>query len=232
MSEHGWKLTFPEGTFKTYSGKTQSVKSLEIAPGQVLHARFPQMRDLQDYVETFHQGISRASECGVYFNGRRLSRDEIMEQTRFIPHTRIPPSLKNLPLQKVMEFWNGFQASEVERTRSVEVFSKLLLERWLEYRWDDVPARVQILSLLAFISGTNQFVTLILPDTRMPESELNSLYQGVRNLAEQKKMCVILMSRSPELEKLCPNISYNGIVRKQRQDKDYERDDEEMEDLD
>ncbi|NDD91199.1 hypothetical protein EBZ37_03850 [bacterium] len=226
MTFTGWKFLFPHGTMSSFNGSRSDLNELFIKNGEIVHSRIPQFHLLEQYVRAFHEGHARSPQFGVFYGSERLTDDSVREQTRFIPFARLPSGMKDLPLKNIISFWSQFQESPMETLLSEQAFNKQLLSRWMEYRWSDIPARVQIIAMACFISRSHQFLTLVLPDHRMPDSDPGSLYQGLKNLAEQKSLSVIVMSRMREFEKLSSNISFNGFPELDHSHFSPEQDDE------
>ncbi|MBU6376221.1 MAG: hypothetical protein KGQ59_09515 [Bdellovibrionales bacterium] len=186
----------------------------------------PPFHLLEQYQLAFHEGISRSITFEAHHNERQLSENELRKRSRFIPCTRIPFGMKDLPLKSITSFWNQFHDDPKEVELSQESFQKQLLTRWMDYCWTDIPTRVQIIATACYISSSDQFISLVIPENRLPESEIRSLLEGLRNLAELKGLSVILISKIRDLEKLLPNISFNGFQEQTEHSSESEDDDD------
>ncbi len=230
MSKGSYKLKFPQGVFSRIGANRFELNSIEINNGSIVHVKIPPfIRALQDYINSFHAN-ENTNDCEVIFNEKSLTISELKFKTKYILHTRLPSSMKNKTLQEVSDYFFYIRNNK-SADDCFKIFKNLSLERWLGYRWIDVPIRVQILTMLTFISDHNQFITIILPDLRIPDNEIQSLSEGLKNITIQKELSVLIFSNSQELGNKYDEYRFNGFRVKKDTELGFNDDLEDNEDV-
>ncbi len=232
MNQKVWKLLFPENVFSQANGKKEALTEFYIKPGQVIHTKFPfNVYSLQDYINHFHTLEKVKHDCYIQVDDSNLTQKQIQSETKYIIYTKIQNSLKNLTLLEIADFWLNLRRVN-NCDEPLEVFKKLSLEKWFQYRWVDVPQRIQIVLMLVFMSEPEQFISLMLPRLDISESEEVNLANNIKNIASQRSNSIIIFSSSLTFSDQFQKINYNGFKYVRDKTKYNNDEDNEIEELD